>query len=441
MYQQNLFGNVGPLTSTLSAAGSPAKTSVAQAKERASRAAARVYGERCLGLSAKSDPVGYSLRMFLRSSCEALTGYSLRWKESATPSGHWWLALGRSARRTKGTECGSSESWPTVHGNQGNNGPSGTELGNAVNSAGPTNWATPDCGESLSGHGARGVARCGNSQSARSLEAMAQWPTPQSVPESEASHNQLSGNFRTAMEQAMAWPTPNIPNRGAELDKSHRPNSGGIDLQSTVTMEELGDPHKCPGCAWFGLRASHEPPCPKCGTILENVAITPKMGPHAGEIFNFDAQCWPSQIPPEEEDNWATPSETDYKGSVSAERAAESTRGVRLPEQLTREVEWPTPASQTTAGEHMRTKTWQPGEKPKDADGNPIQTALSTIVKLDIIGGPHDQDRRNMGGKARGSLSATWVASLMGFPQEYSDELIRLCCECSETPGHTRTPC
>lgn len=74
-------------------------------------AAGRVYGERCSGLSAKSDPLGCSLRTYLRSACEALTELSLRWKESVTPAGHWWLVLGRRVHRTKGIGYGL---WPTA---------------------------------------------------------------------------------------------------------------------------------------------------------------------------------------------------------------------------------------------------------------------------------------------------------------------------------------
>lgn len=33
-----------------------------------------------------------------------------------------------------------------------------------------------------------------------------------------------------------SWPTANVPNRGCEPDKSHRPESGGVDLQSAVRM-------------------------------------------------------------------------------------------------------------------------------------------------------------------------------------------------------------
>lgn len=111
MYQLSLLGPSS--LSTSSAAGSRVKTSARPAEARALRAAARVYGERCFGLSAKCDPLGSSLRTYLRSACEVLTGLSLRWKESVTPAGHWWLALGRSVRRTSEIGCGSSDTWQT----------------------------------------------------------------------------------------------------------------------------------------------------------------------------------------------------------------------------------------------------------------------------------------------------------------------------------------
>ena len=40
--------------------------------------------------------------------------------------------------------------------------------------------------------------------------------------------------LRTNGKDCLSWPTANVPNRGCELDKSHRPGSGGIDLQSAV---------------------------------------------------------------------------------------------------------------------------------------------------------------------------------------------------------------
>jgi len=48
--------------------------------------------------------------------------------------------------------------------------------------------------------------------------------------EHTASGRRTSGNGCTG------WPTRNVPSRGCEADKSHRPNSGGIDLQSTAKL-------------------------------------------------------------------------------------------------------------------------------------------------------------------------------------------------------------
>jgi hypothetical protein len=132
-------------------------------------------GLRCSALFPQYDPLGYLLRMYLLSEAEERTQCSLAWKRKVTPAGRAWLVLGRSGRRTKGTECGSWPTatdsggsgggldptnprgihqggppatatkwaelglWPTVHGNQGTNGPTGTELGNAVN----RQWPTP----------------------------------------------------------------------------------------------------------------------------------------------------------------------------------------------------------------------------------------------------------------------------------------------------------
>jgi hypothetical protein len=233
MYQPSLFGNVGFGPSTSSAADSRVRTSARQEEARALRAAARVYGERCSGLSAKSDPLGWSLRTCLLSACEALTGFSLRWNELATPAGHWWLVLGRSEPRTNGIESGlwpgihcppahgnghpaewgygkeqraivanalwptprsctamaagiteeaiekavgrfpnletqiALSLWPTVHGNQGTNGPTGAVT---------QNWGTPR----KTTNGGRGADRGDNRARLEDQAVAATWPTPRS---------------------------------------------------------------------------------------------------------------------------------------------------------------------------------------------------------------------------------------------------------------------
>ncbi|HUU93699.1 MAG TPA: hypothetical protein VM238_21110 [Phycisphaerae bacterium] len=110
------------------------------------------------------------------------------------------------------------------------------------------------------------------------------------------------------------------------------------------------------------------------------------------------------------------------------------------------QAEWPTPAALTTAGEQNRVVGWKPGEKPKDKDGKPIQTALSTVVKLVEWPTPGANDDKNLGaatpgkspqlrhlpgllaqanpstsGKPRGCLNSRWVASLMGYPPDWCD--------------------
>jgi len=253
--------------STSLAAGSPARTSRRRVKVKESREPVVACGLRCSALFPQYDPLGYLLKMYLLSEAEGLTKCSLAWKRKATPAGRAWLVLGRSGRPTEGTGCGSwptaqasdanggkgmrleaSETgampdgskatislrdatlrhWPTVHGNQGTNGPSGTELGSAVG----TDWSTPRA-EEKSQHNS---ADNGMALSAQVTD----WQTP-SAQQCEK-RRQVGQTERTELlllGQVRQWPTPNIPNRGPELDKNHRPNSGGIDLQSTVLAGEV----------------------------------------------------------------------------------------------------------------------------------------------------------------------------------------------------------
>lgn len=92
-------------------------------------------GLKCYGLCEQCDPVGFLLRTSVACACEALTGCSMVWSGKDTPAGRWWWVLGQSERPIDANESGS---WPTLHGTQGNNGPSGCELGFAMNQ-----WATP----------------------------------------------------------------------------------------------------------------------------------------------------------------------------------------------------------------------------------------------------------------------------------------------------------
>ena len=206
------FGVVfGPSTSSV--AGFPAKISAQQGKVLVLRAAARVYGERCSGLSASADPLGCSLRTYLRCVCEGLTGLSLRWRESATPAGHWWLVLGRSEPRTKGTGCGS---WPTVQasGAQGGKGirlqatetgmmPDGTKVTISLRDSILRHWPTPRKADSDRG---ADYGATENHDGGGNLRAAVNWPTPRNE-DSEQTGAHL-GAPDTLTSAARQWPTP-----------------------------------------------------------------------------------------------------------------------------------------------------------------------------------------------------------------------------------------
>ena len=61
----------------------------------------------CSESSARLDQLGLSLRTHLRCALEAQTGYSMIWKDRATPAGRSWWVLGMSSRPTDGTAPGS----------------------------------------------------------------------------------------------------------------------------------------------------------------------------------------------------------------------------------------------------------------------------------------------------------------------------------------------
>ncbi len=59
------------------------------------------------------DPIGHALRTHLACELGALTGSSLNWNRSVTPSGRSWFLLATLARRTSGNASGSSDIMPT----------------------------------------------------------------------------------------------------------------------------------------------------------------------------------------------------------------------------------------------------------------------------------------------------------------------------------------
>lgn len=89
--------------------------------------------------------------------------------------------------------------------------------------------------------------------------------------------------------------------RGGFFDDAvtHTLTGNGFDASEdgtgsgTPLVAVQGDAYKCGSCSHFGHQARHGTTCPACGAnYYENVMTAPKMGPNAGQIFDFAAQSW-----------------------------------------------------------------------------------------------------------------------------------------------------
>jgi len=162
---------------------------------------------------------------------------------------------------------------------------------------------------------------------------------------------------------------------------------------------------------------------------------------------------------------WPTPNQTDYKGPSQPEgrrpecdddlpsavaktwptprREDSEQTGPHgeATDTLTRAARvWPTPVSNDdnkTPQAHLAMKK-RMGERDGSNANRTVITSLQVMAKASA--GPPAPANPSTPGKPRGSLNAAWVAQLMGFPPEYTAELISLCCEYWATLGSTRLP-
>src|SRR5262245_59852684 len=137
-------------------------------------------GRRCSELYMKPGPLGCLVRTLLESSTWSSTECFLTWKVKATPCNHLLFQLAPSMPNTEETECGL---WPTVHGiskDGKSNGPSGKELGRAVNQR---LWATPHTPNGGRVNTEEEILNRGTTERGKrqvSLESQVKmWPTPQ----------------------------------------------------------------------------------------------------------------------------------------------------------------------------------------------------------------------------------------------------------------------
>lgn len=184
----------------------------------------------------------------LASSLTACLGSSVSWKAQGTK--HRCI-LWAPVTSEPHTNANGSGSWPTVHGNQGNNGPSGTELGNAAN------WNTPTSADG--GSTSRGGERKGELLLGGQVKI---WPTPRAsdnenrMTKPAPSHGNGHGKALAGEvhREAATWPTPSAMDgdRGAEsrATKDAR-GSGGVNLREAANWptptaqdcEQAGSPN------------------------------------------------------------------------------------------------------------------------------------------------------------------------------------------------------
>lgn len=87
----------------------PAKTPAQPTASKAARGStdlARDCSGKPSASSENSDPIGLALRTSLLSELAAMTGYTMRWKRRATPSGRSWWVLCAQAPHTSGSVFG-----------------------------------------------------------------------------------------------------------------------------------------------------------------------------------------------------------------------------------------------------------------------------------------------------------------------------------------------